>query len=129
MMIWFWDNYTKDGAQRREKYASPLQAPVEALQGLPAALVQTARSDVLRDEGEAYARKLNRAGVEAMAVRYNGLIHDTTRATHAQDCRHVREAPASGVERHQDQPAVPDDNNETHEGLAPEGLAPLERAA
>ena len=76
MMIWFWDNYTKDGAQRREKYASPLQAPVEALQGLPAALVQTARSDVLRDEGEAYARKLNRAGVEVMAVRYNGLIHD-----------------------------------------------------
>jgi acetyl esterase/lipase len=76
MMIWFWDNYLKDPAQRREKYASPLRAPAAALQGLPPALVQTAHSDVLRDEGEAYARKLNQAGVEVIAVRYNGLIHD-----------------------------------------------------
>ena len=76
MMIWFWDNYTKDAAQRRETYASPLQAPTELLQGLPPALVQTAHSDVLRDEGEAYARKLNEAGVDVIAVRYNGLIHD-----------------------------------------------------
>ena len=76
MMIWFWDNYTQDAAQRRETYASPLQAPTDSLQGLPPALVQTAHSDVLRDEGEAYARKLNEAGVEVIAVRYNGLIHD-----------------------------------------------------
>ena len=73
MMIWFWDNYTKDAAQRRETYASPLQAPTDSLQGLPPALVQTAHSDVLRDEGEAYARKLNEAGVDVIAVRYNGL--------------------------------------------------------
>ena len=76
MMIWFWDNYTQDAAQRRETYASPLQAPTDSLQGLPPALVQTAHSDVLRDEGEAYARKLNEAGVDVIAVRYNGLIHD-----------------------------------------------------
>jgi len=76
MMIWFWDNYTQDVAQRRETYASPLQAPTDSLQGLPPALVQTAHSDVLRDEGEAYARKLNEAGVDVIAVRYNGLIHD-----------------------------------------------------
>ena len=76
MMIWFWDNYTKDAAQRRETYALPLQAPTDSLQGLPPALVQTAHSDVLRDEGEAYARKLNEAGVDVIAVRYNGLIHD-----------------------------------------------------
>ncbi len=76
MMIWFWDSYLEDAAQRREKYASPLRAPVSDLQGLPPALVQTAHSDVLREEGEAYARKLNQAGVEVMAVRYNGLIHD-----------------------------------------------------
>jgi acetyl esterase len=76
MMIWFWDNYLKNPAQRREKYASPLRAAAADLQGLPPALVQTGHSDVLRDEGEAYARKLNQAGVEVMAVRYNGLIHD-----------------------------------------------------
>ena len=76
MMIWFWDNYTTDSAQRAERYASPLRAPAEALRGLPPALVQTAHSDVLRDEGEAYARRLNEAGVEVVAVRYNGLIHD-----------------------------------------------------
>ena len=76
MMIWFWDNYTKDIAQRVERYASPLRATAEALRGLPPALVQTAYSDVLGNEGEAYARRLNEAGVEVVAVRYNGLIHD-----------------------------------------------------
>jgi acetyl esterase len=76
MMIWFWDSYLADRARRREKYASPLRAATGELQGLPAALIQTAHSDVLRDEGEAYARKLNQAAVEVIAVRYNGLIHD-----------------------------------------------------
>ncbi|MGI4836015.1 MAG: alpha/beta hydrolase [Janthinobacterium lividum] len=76
MMIWFWDSYTTDAAQRAEIHASPLRATVEQLEGLPPALVQTAGLDVLRDEGEAYARKLDAAGVDVTAVRYNGMVHD-----------------------------------------------------
>ncbi|MGB3126405.1 MAG: alpha/beta hydrolase [Pseudomonas sp.] len=76
MMKWFWDNYTPDANQRAEIYASPLRATTAQLKGLPPALVQTAGSDVLRDEGEAYARKLDAAGVPVTAVRYNGMIHD-----------------------------------------------------
>ncbi len=76
MMKWFWDNYLPEVEKRKEIYASPLQATVEQLKGLPEALVQTAENDVLRDEGEAYARKLNEAGVKVTLARYNGLIHD-----------------------------------------------------
>ncbi|MFH6601017.1 alpha/beta hydrolase [Ectopseudomonas khazarica] len=76
MMEWFWDNYTSDPKQRNEIYASPLRASLEQLQGLPPTLVQTAEMDVLRDEGEAYARRLNAAGVAVTSVRYNGMIHD-----------------------------------------------------
>ncbi len=76
MMKWFWDNYTTDQAQRASIHASPLRASAEQLKGLPPALVQTAEFDVLRDEGEAYARKLDAAGVTVTAVRYNGMIHD-----------------------------------------------------
>lgn len=76
MMKWFWDAYTSDPKQRQDIYASPLQATLEQLKGLPPALVETAEKDVLRDEGEAYARKLDAAGVNVLAVRYNGMIHD-----------------------------------------------------
>lgn len=76
MMEWFWDNYTTDPKQRNEIHASPLRASLEQLKGLPPALVQTAEMDVLRDEGEAYARRLGAAGVAVSAVRYNGMIHD-----------------------------------------------------
>ncbi|AZC38961.1 alpha/beta hydrolase [Pseudomonas chlororaphis] len=76
MMKWFWDNYTTDTRQRNEIYASPLRATSAQLKGLPPALIQTAGADVLRDEGEAYARKLDEAGVTVTSVRYNGMIHD-----------------------------------------------------
>ena len=76
MMQWFWDNYTTEPGQRTEIYASPLLATTDQLRGLPPALVQTAGNDVLRDEGEDYARKLDAAGVDVVAVRYCNLIHD-----------------------------------------------------
>jgi len=76
MMIWFWDNYLPDIKKRKEIYASPLQATLDQLKGLPPALIQVAENDVLRDEGEAYARKLDEAGVPVTLTRYGGLIHD-----------------------------------------------------
>jgi acetyl esterase/lipase len=76
MMIWFWDNYISKPEHRNEIYASPLKASLERLNGLPPALVQVAENDVLRDEGEAYARKMDEAGVDVTLVRIDGMIHD-----------------------------------------------------
>lgn len=76
MMKWFWDAYTSSATQRQEIYASPLLASTDQLKGLPPALVITAEKDVLRDEGEAYGRKLDAAGVPTVVTRYNGMIHD-----------------------------------------------------
>jgi acetyl esterase/lipase len=76
-MEWFWDAYIPgNGEQRSEITASPLRATPEELAGLPPALVIVDENDVLRDEGEAYARKLTQAGVPTTSVRYNGIIHD-----------------------------------------------------
>jgi acetyl esterase/lipase len=75
-MQWFWNQYTADETERNEITASPLRASTEQLSGLPKALVITGEADVLRDEGEAYARKLRAAGVDVSATRYEGIIHD-----------------------------------------------------
>ncbi|MFK4148880.1 alpha/beta hydrolase [Streptomyces sp. NPDC004065] len=77
-MKWFWDHYAPDHSVRTEPTAAPLRATTEELTGLPPALVITGEADVLRDEGEAYARKLLRAGVPVVAVRYLGAIHSFT---------------------------------------------------
>ena len=76
LMKWMYNLYTTDQDQREEIYASPLKASVEQLRGLPPALIQVAENDILRDEGEAYGRKLDEAGVKVTTVRYNGMIHD-----------------------------------------------------
>ncbi|MEP7145769.1 MAG: alpha/beta hydrolase, partial [bacterium] len=76
LMMWMYDNYTTDTKERKEIYASPLLATVEQLKGLPPALIQFIENDILRDEAEAYGRKLDEAGVKVTSVRYNGMIHD-----------------------------------------------------
>lgn len=75
-MAWFWDAYLPDRAKRSEITASPLRANLDELAGLPEAFVIVDENDVLRDEGEAYARKLTEAGVRTTSVRFNGAIHD-----------------------------------------------------
>ena len=75
-MEWFWDAYAPDKQIRSSIYISPLNSSIDELQGLPDTLIITAENDVLRDEGEEYARKLDRAGINVTSVRIGGTIHD-----------------------------------------------------
>ena len=72
---WFWDQYAPEPRARLEPTASPLRASVDDLRGLPPTLIVTAELDVLRDEAEAYARRLGRASVPVVATRYAGTVH------------------------------------------------------
>ena len=74
-MRWFWDHYLPDAAMRTQPLASPLRASADELKNLPPALVISAECDVLRDEGEAFARRLAHAGVPVTAVRFPGTLH------------------------------------------------------
>src|SRR5262245_17519242 len=75
-MEWFWDQYLPDVSKRNDIHVSPINASSEQLKGLPQTLLLVDENDVLRDEGEAYGRKLAAAGVPVRSVRYNGTIHD-----------------------------------------------------
>jgi acetyl esterase/lipase len=75
-MEWFWNAYAPNPADRAKVTASPLRASLEELAGLPPAFLIVDENDVLRDEGEAYARKLIQAGVPTTSVRYNATLHD-----------------------------------------------------
>jgi len=72
-MEWFWDCYLKDAADAGNPEAVPMKA--RDLKGLPPALVLSAEFDVLRDETEAYAKRLHEAGVRVRCVRFLGLNH------------------------------------------------------
>jgi acetyl esterase len=72
-MRWYWDHYLQQPADASNPYAAPLVA--QNLKGLPPALVITAEYDPLRDEGEAYAKRLQEAGVATTCRRYDGMMH------------------------------------------------------
>jgi acetyl esterase len=96
-MEWFWDAYLPDPAARKQPTATPLNASLDQLMGLPEALVIVDENDVLRDEGEAYARKLSDAGVRVTSVRYNGTIHDFVMLNALADTPAARAAIAEAV--------------------------------
>ncbi|MCC9623970.1 alpha/beta hydrolase [Thalassospira sp. MA62] len=75
-MEWFWNQYLPENVDRTDPMITPIHATPDQLHGQAPALVITAENDVLRDEGEAYARKLSQAGVDVTVTRYNGTIHD-----------------------------------------------------
>jgi acetyl esterase/lipase len=76
-MQWFRRHYLGDdwAASAADPRVSPLLAPDDAVRGVAPALVITAEYDPLRDEGEAYAAKLQAGGVDAKVSRYDGVIH------------------------------------------------------
>jgi acetyl esterase len=72
-VVWFWDHYVPDPAEREHPYVSPIRAT--DLGGLPPAYVVIAGHDPLRDEGLAYAAALGSAGVPVTVARYDDQIH------------------------------------------------------
>lgn len=72
-MVWFWDLYVPNEADRDNPEASPLRA--SDLSNLPPAIVLTDGHDPLRDEGLAYAARLREAGVQVTAHHYEDMLH------------------------------------------------------
>lgn len=75
VMAWFVDHYMNGDADRANIKASPMVASDELLAKMPPAIVITAQYDPLRDEGEAYGKRLVENGVSVTISRYNGAFH------------------------------------------------------
>ena len=73
LMVWFWDQYVPNPDDRSHPLASPLRA--ESLAGLPPAYLLSAGYDVLYDEGQAYARKMQAAGVSVTEQTHPSMLH------------------------------------------------------
>jgi acetyl esterase len=93
VMTWFVNHYMGGNADRTNWKASPMVASDEQLKRMPPAIVITAQYDPLRDEGEAYGKRLVENGVSATITRYNGAFHgffnmitilDDAQSAHAQ---------------------------------------------
>ena len=97
LMKWFWNHFINIESEADDPYVSPLRA--ESFSDLPPALILTAEYDPLRDEGEAYAEKLQGAGVNATLTRYPGMIHAFIRMTAQLDKANVALGQVAGMLR------------------------------
>lgn len=88
-MEWYWDHYLAHRFDGANPYASPLRA--RDLIDLPPATVITASHDPLRDEGEAYADRLEAAGVPTTYTDYEGTIHAFVSFPELEQGRRARE--------------------------------------
>jgi acetyl esterase len=93
VMAWFVNHYIRSSADHKNIQASPIMAEDSLLKRMPPALVITAQFDPLRDEGEAYGKRLIENGVNSTITRYNGAFHgffnmitllDDAQSAHAQ---------------------------------------------
>jgi len=76
LLRWMAELYISKPEDARSIYLSPILASTNQLKGLPPTLIAVAENDILRDEGEAFGRKLDEAGVDVTTVRFNNAIHD-----------------------------------------------------
>lgn len=93
---WYWQQYADDERDLAEPTAAPLRATPDDLAGLPPALIVSAEADVVRDEGEEYARRLLASGVPVTAVRYLGTVHDFASLNAVRDSPPARAAVRQG---------------------------------
>ena len=97
LMKWFWNHFINIESEADDPYVSPLRA--ESFRDLPPALILTAEYDPLRDEGDAYAEKLQGAGVNVTLTRYPGMIHAFIRMTAQLDKANVALGQVAGMLR------------------------------
>ena len=95
---WFWNHYVCSPEEGRQVYASPIHAA--SLAGLPPAMVITAECDPLRDQGEAYAHRLQQFGVPVALKRYAGAIHVFFQMSAVIDAGREARADAAAALRH-----------------------------
>lgn len=99
-MDWFIGHYMPADADKRDPLASPLFAPDSLVRGTPPALIVTAEYDPLRDEGEAYGRRLIENGTQVSTLRFNGQFHSFFGMVGIlDDANHAHEVSAAALKR------------------------------
>lgn len=76
LLNWMMSLYLSSPEDANHVNLSILHASIEMLKGLPPTLIEVSENDILRDQGEAFGRKLNEAGVDVTTIRFNNTIHD-----------------------------------------------------